>query len=1403
MNSLLKKLSNVRNWHKNVRNWRRVALNLIIVAIVLGISISQAIPVRAVSDRYWVGGNGNWSDTAHWSASDGGAGGESVPTSANDARITSNSDNPAGFEFTITLTGSVACRDLNMSLADTSFLIAANSGYWFDIYNDAVLSSNLNGSYSGLGMRFKGTGGGNIITWDSAFWSGNVIFDGVGGGWTLQDAFDCNGYLQLNNGTLDTNNQSVNAGLIYGGTGVNAIDLGASVITIDGNYSGGSDAWNDTDFDSVNFGTSHIIVDTVYVTDFVSSDRTFYDVSIDATSMESSASEHHIIGENTYHDLTLTNNSSKHGVIILDDSQTVTGTFTATGDAADDRLLIKTQTEGATLSITAATVASTFTDYQDITGLGAGSWDISAGAQNSIDFGGNTNITFTYTHDPNATLYWAEDGGYWYDTYKWATTSGRSSGPIRYHVPKITNPVRFDANSFTMAGQDTFIDSGVQTAQVYAESVEFTGVLNDPILNGPDGLIITGDLTMVADTEMSTYRMPVRVQGTSDSNITSAGQSLGALNIYKDSSAAAVNLLDDYDGGIGQFYFEGGTFNTNNHDFIGGTASRTLTPETTVLNLGSSNLELLGWWVGVDTTGLTLNAGTSTIELTDCNFAFEGGGLTYNNVTCSDNGVLAIRGANTFTGTFTRQATNAFTDGITFAADQTFNGQLYLHGFDITHRLQVGSSSLGTQRQLTANSTLDIVNCDIKDIAGVGSSGWNISAGYNADMGNNLGITFTAPTNIYWVGNTGNWSDINHWSASSGGVGGYRVPLVTDTAKFDPSSTTIPGRIITIDITNLSGIDTSAATYNPTFSKAGTADIYGDMIWGNATWSVTTTDMAGFLPAILSDTGTGGGITTAFHVLKTEATMTTLSLNSNFTVIGTAYVDSGVLDLDAYTLTAAAFNSSTTTYNRAVTGGTGAFLLTGTGVITKWNVNATKLTFTAEDSTIYFSNSGASTQTFAGASLTYNNFVIMGAGNYTTTLTGNNVFGDFYVDRSVAAKTISGAVTCTVDNLYVPASGATLITITNTDWLKATGTVAGSYLSISGSTAAGGASFLAGTAPPSVDGGGNAGWVFASSTAPTVSTATATLPTLIGATLNGELTNLGSFGGSTVYLFFEYGPDPAYGNTTTEQAVTVIGTFNDALTGLSSDTLYYYRAATRYDGASYTYGAQLTFTTSGAPVITTSAATDVGAISASLQGLLDTSLATNVYVRFDYGYDTSYGFTSPWQTFTADTSFNAFVYNLQPSTTYYFRAVGLYGAAVYVYGSSLTLVTTDGSGTDADQSANRDRDVLPEAETSDWFLDPDVGGTLLTNPFRPLVTMLSDNSTLTEKQVWRLYALAIILFFVVLTAKSLPHHLLITGIVAGALIWGCVALTIFPGWALLFAVGGVLGGLVAERTGQL
>ena len=100
--------------------------------------------------------------------------------------------------------------------------------------------------------------------------------------------------------------------------------------------------------------------------------------------------------------------------------------------------------------------------------------------------------------------------------------------------------------------------------------------------------------------------------------------------------------------------------------------------------------------------------------------------------------------------------------------------------------------------------------------------------------------------------------------------------------------------------------------------------------------------------------------------------------------------------------------------------------------------------------------------------------------------------------------------------------------------------------------------------------------------APSVSTSAATNVLTTTATMNGNLTNLGSDG--SVVVSFEYGLTIGYGSTAvaTESPLGAIGTFHADLIGLAEGRTYHFRAKAVGDGT--VYGSDRTFTTSTTPV---------------------------------------------------------------------------------------------------------------------------------------------------------------------------------------------------------------------------
>ena len=197
---------------------------------------------------------------------------------------------------------------------------------------------------------------------------------------------------------------------------------------------------------------------------------------------------------------------------------------------------------------------------------------------------------------------------------------------------------------------------------------------------------------------------------------------------------------------------------------------------------------------------------------------------------------------------------------------------------------------------------------------------------------------------------------------------------------------------------------------------------------------------------------------------------------------------------------------------------------------------------------------------------------------------------------------------------------------------------------------------------------------------PAVTTDAESLVSTSSATLNGNLTDLGTSGNVTVS--FEYGATTAYGSTTTGELKTATGTFSAAVTSLAPNTLYHFRAVGVGDGGP-AYGADRSFTTLGAaPAVTTDNATAVGTSSATLKGAL-TSLGTEASVVVSFEWRVAGGLwaeTTP-QTLTAAGAFTANLTNLSAGTVYFFRAkADGYGAPVNGLESNFTTTAIDNDG---------------------------------------------------------------------------------------------------------------------------
>jgi len=173
-----------------------------------------------MANRFWVGGTGNWSNSsANWSATSGGAGGASAPTSVDDVYFDANS-NTGTDPFTVTILANATCRNWDVSGLDGLMTIAGSSTN-FNVYGGIYFSGfNLTSTFTGL-IFLRATSGTFFITTNgvalSAFVVNCTAVYRLGGNITL----DSNTYPNINliSGTFNVNGWTAN----LTGTNVNNI----------------------------------------------------------------------------------------------------------------------------------------------------------------------------------------------------------------------------------------------------------------------------------------------------------------------------------------------------------------------------------------------------------------------------------------------------------------------------------------------------------------------------------------------------------------------------------------------------------------------------------------------------------------------------------------------------------------------------------------------------------------------------------------------------------------------------------------------------------------------------------------------------------------------------------------------------------------------------------------------------------------------------------------------------------------------------------------------------------------------------------------------------------------------------------------------------------------------------
>ena len=663
-----------------------------------------------MANRYWILGTGTWdaTNTVNWSDTSGGSGGFSVPTATDNVFFDANSNVGTG-AFTVTMANTPrVCNDFlasgldgTMTLAGTSVGLTVSGSLTFQ-------ATNFSRTYTGT-TTFNATTTGKTVTTNGVAFSGPVIFNGVGGGWTLGSAFSCGtNNLSLTNGTFDTSssgNYSVtSAAFLSSNSNTRTINLNASTVTLStiGTVWSMGNSTNAT----LNAGTSTINLTSGSGPIFTGGGLTYYNLAFTSTAISSAS----ITSANTFNNLTITGRTSIGiGALSISADQTINGTFTVSaGTASAYRIMIASDTVGTTRTLTCAAVSLTDVDFRDITIAGAAS---PASGTRLGNCKGNSGITF----DAAKTVYYRATGSTnWgaISTGSWSATSGGALDATQFPLaqdtaifPAATYPASGSTTTINAAYNIGTIDMSLRTSNtmtlatssispaIYGNWINGTGIT----LSGTGTLTFAGRTTQqitssaIAFTQNITINSPSGTVQLQDAFATgTAGPTRittltnGTLDLQ--SYTLSTNLFDSSNSNTRTIAFGTGQISCTGTGTVWSTSTTTnlTTTGTQVVNVTSTG-----------STAITLNVGSFS-EANSISFNFTGGTYTLNHGSSNTYRNLNYTG---FAGTWNITLSSTIYGNVTFSSGMTLS-------VSFTPTMTFGATS-GTQQITTNAKTID------------------------------------------------------------------------------------------------------------------------------------------------------------------------------------------------------------------------------------------------------------------------------------------------------------------------------------------------------------------------------------------------------------------------------------------------------------------------------------------------------------------------------------------------------------------------------------------------------------------------------------------------------------------------------------------------------------------------
>ncbi len=794
---------------------------------------------------FWIGGTGNWNNTANWSLTSGGTGGECIPTANDDVNFDGASGLAGG---TVTLNVAAPVRNFNYDVAGATF-VAANALTVNGITTIAAtraISFNGVSSYIFTGNFVAGTTTTTSFSSSNGYSFGNVT---VGAGSTFR--FSANGALAT---------ATVSGTFTPNGTCSNPVILSSTGGTAPVNFTN-PQTWNGVNVSQINSTGANVTVNSISVvvtgnfTNNTIAGRTLFWVG----------------GTGNWDDEThwsLTSGSPTGGECIptiLDDVIFNNASFSAAGQIV-------------TMNINGICKNMTWT------GITPARSPVFTGAT-AIEFtlAGSLVLSPNMTQTGNAPTF----QGLWNfssNVAQTVTSNGRALNRVQFQTGATASWTLQDAFlvqnntqliSGTLNTNNRPISSGTlstnnvvpvaRTLNLGSSTITLTSPSTTVLNYGNDADLTLNSATSTINITATNSTIETGTLAKTMSNLVYAvlGNGNRVINTASNTNIITFQYISVSDGGT--FNINGTSPKVYQNIDIGSNVGGTITGAAT--NLGNT----VNGTIAVGNNGTTVFSGGYGITgnvTTGVNKTINFSGTGNNNfggaVVIGNGGSFLSGGTknNTFVGVFALNPTATATFSNTPAASENLFSTISMNSGTTIAFSSVANSrvtatinlvgSCAAPITLTSNNPPNQARLQLANALNLfGATVTNINATAqpinvsNGTVANNTNVTGNVTSrNLFWVhsiigAGTANWYDAANWSATSGGTAGQCPPTIYDNVRFDANSFSAANQIVDMDNDAFCrNMNWTGVTNSPRLQSIGEdTDLYvgGNLNFGDAT----------------------------------------------------------------------------------------------------------------------------------------------------------------------------------------------------------------------------------------------------------------------------------------------------------------------------------------------------------------------------------------------------------------------------------------------------------------------------------------------------------------------------------------------------------------------------------------